>query len=180
MFRILLLNALLLSFFCASSQNSNCLRPVKHAIGSTGCHAYFNAQPDEVEESSMDDGAQVFTTSAVCNNVTYGILLVKFNTDVPLAERDTLLMSFMDVIKDMGNIVNSAGYGRGHRHDQNPDALGIIDYAEDASGHRWEIKGWVDGNYVAIMYIVLPEEGADELAPFNLRQLFLNGFRFPE
>ena len=50
----------------------------------------------------------------------------------------------------------------------------MIDYWEDKDGDRWAVKGWVDANRLAVMYIY----GKGDYPYLNAQQMFLDGFRF--
>ena len=48
-------------------------------------------------------------------------------------------------------------------------------YGEDADKEQYAIKGWVDENFIAVLYVSSMEE-----MNYNFQNLYLNGFRFPE
>lgn len=73
-------------------------------------------------------------------------------------------------------LIAYTGSGIGHTLESNPIAKGYIDYWEDAEGDSWAVKACIDGNYLTVMYIA----GDIDNMNFNLQQMFLNGFRFPE
>ena len=73
-------------------------------------------------------------------------------------------------------LIAFTGIGSGHTLESNPIAKGYIDYWEDVEGDKQAVKAWIDGNYLSVMYIA----GDIDNMNFNLQQMFLNGFRFPE
>ncbi len=48
-------------------------------------------------------------------------------------------------------------------------------YGVDEDEYNYAIKGWVDGDMIAVLYVFSLEE-----LNVNLQNLFLDGFRFPE
>lgn len=63
----------------------------------------------------------------------------------------------------------------GAPHGGRPHALGMIDYWEDRDGLSYSVKGWIDPNFLSVMYIY----GEGDYPSFNLQEMYLNGFRFP-
>ncbi len=156
-------------------------RFTKYQINETGRYAYFPEDPGIFEVEPSEDGSDVYTGEVLFvkdfQSCHYGIIMVDF-TDGMMDELDKeglegVLISYLDYLKQSFSITESTGYGKGHTLESNPDAVGVIDYWVDVDKTPWEIKGWIDKNTLAVMFIYgekLPEEGYQEM--------FLNGFRF--
>jgi hypothetical protein len=160
---------------------AQCIRPTKYPIGNSGFFAYFTSQPDNVDISTLDTGDIIFTTQATCGNVQTGIVCVKFGTDqADDAEvLQTQLENYIDIVKNMVGITESAGYGRGHIHPEDKSAYGIIDYCTDANSNNWAFKAWINTKAAAVLYFMYPPSAENQAqTSTNIQQLFLDGFRF--
>ncbi len=152
-------------------------RLTKYTIGDSGASAYFPSEP-EFELSYSEDSSKVYTGEVESDSFNFAAIVVQFKENIgndKVANED-LLIAYLDFMKAQFNITETAGYGKGHTMDSNPDAAGVIDYWEDAEGINYQVKGWVDDAFLALMIIY----GDSEYPIFNISQMFLNGFRFPE
>jgi hypothetical protein len=87
-----------------------------------------------------------------------------------------MITSYLDFLQGQFGITGAAGYGKGHTMETAPNAIGVIDYWEDAEGLQYAVKSWCDGDFLSVMILY----GAGEYPIFNAQEMFLNGFRFPE
>lgn len=151
----------------------------KVPISDSGSSAYFPEEMETFDLSYSEDSSEVYTGEINASDYLFGTITVKFATEITAEESmylDTLAINYLTYLRSIFNITSYAGIGSGHTLDSNPNAKGYIDYWEDAEGDNWAVKAWIDGNYLAVMYIV----GDIDNINFNVQQLFLNGFRFPE
>lgn len=150
----------------------------KYQIGNTGRFAYLPADPGDFEVAESEDGSNVYWGEAVFGEYFFAVIMVEFadvfqeNPDPE--EMEILLTVYMDYLQEQFEITSATGYGKGHTMESNPDALGIIDFWEDANETQYAVKGWIDKEVLAVLLLY----GPDEFPHFNARQLFLNGFRF--
>jgi hypothetical protein len=154
----------------------------KYQINNSGRYAYFPEDPGVFEVEPSEDGSDVYTADILFvdkhfRTSHYGTIMVDFPDNVfnesSKEQLEGLLIGYLDYLKQSFSITESTGYGKGHTLESNPDAIGVIDYWVDVDKTPWKIKGWVDKNTLAVMFIYgesLPEEGYQEM--------FLNGFRF--
>lgn len=173
--------SLILSLFSGFShaQDDDFTPPrfVKQPIENSGCYAYF---PEDVEMvfdvSYSPDSAKMYTGDFLSGNFHYSIIVVKLNdlTMEDAAEKEEMLVSYLDYLQESFSIVGAAGYGKGHTLESNPAAVGMIDYWEDEEGDQWSVKAWADESTMAVMFIY----GPTEYPSYTAGQLFLNGFRF--
>jgi hypothetical protein len=148
----------------------------KYQIEQTGCYCYLPADPGKFDEQHSDDGQLMYTKEVYVNDVTFGIIAVFLNESFAASSADdlkSLLVSYMDFLKQQFEITGAAGYGYGHTMDSNPKAQGIIDFWEDKDGKEYAVKGWIDNNALAFLYVK-----GKELPNYNVQSLFLNGFVF--
>lgn len=169
---LFILSFLLLISFLSYSQTVP--RFKKTEIMNSGCFAYFPETPANFELSKSEDSSFVYTASVEFDNYTYGIIAVKFKTPFngSISEHEDLLISYMDYLKTVFNVINALGYGKGHTSSFNLNASGIIDTWEDASKNTISIKGWIDDNFIGFMYL----KGKEEYPNINIKNIFLNGF----
>lgn len=157
--------------------NAQVPRFTKYPIGDSGAAAYFPAEPN-FDISYSEDSSRVFTADVEVDSFLFSIIAVEFKENLgdDIAVNETLLIAYLDYLQSAFEIVGAAGYGKGHTSEHNPKATGIIDYWKDTEGNSYQVKGWVDGGYLAVMII----SGPGDYPIFNVSQMYLNGFRFPE
>jgi hypothetical protein len=151
----------------------------KIPIGDSGSSAYFPEGIETFELSYSEDSSKVYTGETYSSDYLFGTITIKFAQPITADQEmyfDTLAISYLEYLRTVFEITSYAGIGSGHTLDSNPKAKGYIDYWEDSEGDKWAVKAWIDGNYLAIMYVV----GDIDNINFNVQQMFLNGFRFPE
>lgn len=159
------------------SQTSSIPRLEKVSIPECGCSVYMPKGTSMFNKAFSEDSSLVFTAEYITeDNFSFSAITVKFKESLgkDKTTNEEMLMMYMDYIKSQLKITASAGYGKGHTMEKYPDALGIIDYWEDSSGYQFAVKGWIDGEKLAILYIA----GTTEYPVFNLQQMYLDGFRF--
>ncbi|MCB9230381.1 MAG: hypothetical protein H6581_01855 [Bacteroidia bacterium] len=151
----------------------------KQPIGESGCKAYLPGTFSDFEVSKTEDGLPMYMGEYVENEITYGVILVDLSKGEFAEESKedllTLLTSYLDYLQSAFEITGAAGYGLGHTLDSNPNAQGVIDYWEDGDLLQYAVKGWVDHNALAVLFV-----SGKELPVYNVQEMFLNGFRFKE
>lgn len=151
-------------------------RFAKYPVAETGAFAYM---PKEVvfEPSESEDGSIVYTAETEFAGIKYMAVVVKLNENLgeePVVWED-LLISYMDFLREVIQIESWADPGKGHTLDSHPKAVGVINYGGNADGTEYAFKGWADDAMLAVLIV----EYKDEMN-YNVQQMFLNGFRFPE
>lgn len=164
----------LTAFFllCTSVVNSQALK--KYPLSTSGCSIY-NYCPITYKIDKSADSSQVYTGECKVGEVVYGVICVKLLNPVSnLIMAEDLLIAYLDYLKSSFDIRQAAGYGKGHRLNNNPDTRGILDYWEDAEKDAWKVKAWTDGKYIGVMYsyskLPLPESKVN---------VYLDSFRLP-
>lgn len=147
----------------------------KYAISNSGCYIYSYCE-STYDVKKSNDSSLVYTGECTVAEVTYGVICVKLLT--PLTEltlAEDVLIAYLDYLKSNFNIKKSAGYGKGHRLNNNENTRGIIDYREDADLDKWKIKAWTDGKYIGFLYAYSKKE-----LPETKVNVFLDSFRLPD
>ena len=109
------------------------------------------------------------------NEVHYCVICIKLLhplSDLNLAEQ--MLMEYMNYLKLNFEIKSSAGYGKGHRLNNNENTRGILDYWTDKDKNEWKVKGWTDGKFVGVLYGY-----SNKPLPEPKLNAFLESLRFP-
>ena len=146
----------------------------KVSISNTGCSLYTFC-PFQFEKQYSEDSSLLYVSECAKDEVSYGVICVKLvqpANDLDRAEES--MISYLDYLKSSFKILKSAGYGRGHRLNNNENTRGVIDYWEDADKNNWKIKAWTYGKFIGVLY----GYSAKELNETKLN-IFLEGFRFP-
>ena len=161
-----------LSFLCTFTGFTQSLK--KYPIGNSGCSLYIYCEPKFTVEKSTDSSL-VYTGECVKDDISYGIVCVKLLNPVSdLTMAEDLVISYLDYLKENFNIINAAGYGKGHRLNNKENTRGILDYWEDKDKDKWKIKAWTDGKFIGFMYAYSKKE-----LPEAKVNVFLDSFRLP-
>ncbi|MFN8289699.1 MAG: hypothetical protein U0U70_05560 [Chitinophagaceae bacterium] len=146
----------------------------KVPVGKSGCAVYTYCEL-RIEEAKSEDSSTVYTGECVKDQVTYGVICVKLLTPPEnLVMAEDLLIAYLDYLKTSFSITKSAGYGKGHRLNNNENTRGVLDYWEDADKNNWKIKAWTDGKFIGVLYAYSLKE-----LPEQKVNLFLDSFRLP-
>lgn len=146
----------------------------KYPVSNSGCSVYMYCTP-KFEVSKSQDSSLVYTAECVAAEITYGVICVKLLN--PVADpnmAEDLLLAYADHLRGSFDIVSAAGYGKGHRLNNNEKTRGILDYWQDKDKNNWKIKAWTDGKYIGFLYAYSKKE-----LPETRINLFLDGFRLP-
>ena len=170
---------LIITAFCllaiAPSFSQNVPRLQKYEVGG-GAKAYLPAPPDSITRNLSEDGSVVYTCEVPWDGFIFSVIMVQFKDEVDVGSQEELLISYLDYLKGQFKVSESAGYGKGHVMDSHPPAKAVIDYWAGEDKTQYQLKGWIDSTTLAVMIIY----GKKEYPIFNVAQLFLNGFRFPD
>jgi hypothetical protein len=161
-------------FFLISIIGSNAQSLKKYAVSNSGCSLYSYCDTKFKMEKS-EDSSSVYTGECTKDEISYGIICVKLLNPVHiLTMAEDLLISYADYLKKSFEITKAAGYGKGHRLNNDENTRGILDYWEDKDLEKWKIKAWTDGNYIGFMYVYSKKE-----LPEAKVNAFLDSFRLP-
>lgn len=148
----------------------------KYPVANTGCSVYMFCDPKRFTADIDDDSSNVYTSECFVGEVKYGVMLIELRKPIAsIAKAEDELLERLDFLKADFSVTDSAGYGRGHRLNQNENTRGVIDYWKDSEGNNWKIKAWTDLKFVAILYALSKTE-----LPEQRVSVFLEGIRFKE
>jgi hypothetical protein len=153
-------------------------RLAKYEIAKTGCKVYLPGDPGEFELTLSEDQSEVYTAEVVKDDYSFAVIVVKFNEPIgdDLDSKNDMMTSYLDFLQKQFAITGAAGYGLGHTLESAAKAAGVIDYWEDSDGLHYAVKSWCDGDFLAVLMLYGPED----YPIFNVQEMYLNGFRFPE
>lgn len=162
-------------FLLLASTTSTAQNLKKYPIGNSGC-SFYNYCESKFKLDYSSDSSKVYTGECKIGDVTYGVICVTLlNPVIDLVAAEDLMIAYVDYLKSSFSIEKSAGYGKGHRLNNNEDTRGILDYWEDSENDKWKIKAWTDGRYIGFMYAYSSKD-----IPEQKVNIFLDGFRLPE
>jgi hypothetical protein len=125
----------------------------KRTIGDTGCSVMLDANA-AITYTEFDNGDHLYMSSFNTDSVTYGFVLMDLKNKLNNPEEaEYLLGDLMLDLKKASDIQHSFGLDRGLKHPVTECVSGIIDYWQDKDGIDWKIKGWTNGNCMAVMYV---------------------------
>ncbi|HBS88727.1 MAG: hypothetical protein A2W91_18975 [Bacteroidetes bacterium GWF2_38_335] len=153
-------------------------RFAKYPVSTSGCYAYFPADPGSFELQKSEDSLNMYIGEVNFGGAFYSMILVDLGNafaESGKEELDGLLTQYLDYLQTQLNITGAAGYGMGHTLESNPNATGVIDFWEDAELYQYDVKAWADNHFLAVLMVYSLEE-----VNYNYKSMFLNGFRFPE
>ena len=161
-----------LSLLTALSSFSQSLKKI--AIGNSGCSLYSYC-PLKIEMAPSKDSSIIYTGECVSEAVSYGVICVKLlHPRTDLSQAEELMVAYLDYLKASFDITSAAGYGKGHRLNNNENTRGILDYWEDKERNKWKVKAWTDGKFIGVMYVFSKKE-----LPESKVNVFLDSFRLP-
>jgi len=163
---------LLATFFVSTLLSAQSFK--KYPVSNSGCFMYSYCEP-KYDIDYSEDSSKVYTGECKSGDVTYGVICIKLLRSVDdLNTAEDLMISYVDYLKESFEIKKAAGYGKGHRLNNNEATRGILDYWEDKDKDKWKIKSWTDGNFIGFMYAYSAKE-----LPEQKVNVFLDSFRFP-
>ena len=176
-FQVVLL-ILCFGFVRSSFSQTAVPRMQKTRIGHSSCMAYLPSKDTTcvMEEQSSPDGSKVYSMDVRYGGYSFSVIAVELK-DLTLnqwEEKDQLLSSYLDYLKEEFQIRKAVGYGKGHRMEDDAQAAGMIDFWEDENGEQWAVKGWAGKNQLGILML----HGKKEYPYLSVQNMFLNGFRF--
>lgn len=147
-----------------------------YQINETGYSALFPANPGKAEVSLSDNELYVYASEVEFAGVRYGLVMIPLENNFINSEKEVLesvLISYMNFLKLSFDITSSIGFIKEQRHPRNERATGILDFWEDEKKAQWAVKGWIDNDVLAILY-VNSQNPSSMPVPYG----FLDGFAF--
>jgi hypothetical protein len=145
----------------------------KYTLPRTGCTVLllptFNHQTLFTSENEL-----LHYANCTEGNIHFGVLCAELNKPLSYFEAEEKLVRFADGVRAGLNIPHNTGISTGHTLRNEKNTLGIIDFWQDRKGIDWKVKGYINGRYMAVLYVKNINEG-DSLK----QEAFLDSFEFP-
>ncbi len=161
--------------FLTYSHNSDVPRFTKSKIGNSDCYAYFPTQNPIINVSYSEDSSAIYTYEEYIGNHTFSLIQVDFSEAInDSLEQQTILISYLEYLKQQFDIAQYAGYGYGHSLESNPKTHGVIDYWEDSNKTQFAVKAWANSKHITVFFIF----GKEEYPYLTVSDLFFDGIRY--
>ena len=142
-----------------------------HSIGDTGCSALLLSGND-IDMTWTASGDQLHCTEFTENKVTYGIICIKLQQEYEMDEAIALLKNYINKLKGPFYILHNIGLKNSVDWNSTTSRV-FVDYWQDAYQKDWKLKGYTDGNVMAVLYVKNISEVTVEK-----QDLFLDSFHF--
>lgn len=168
--------ALVLSWVFAVQIQAQVPRFQKYTVGTKGTTVYFPGAMSESDfgTSYSSDSSRVITGEKLAvDSLNYAMILVELTEPLTEEDMEEVLTNYMDYLKEQFGVTGAAGYGKGHTSEKNPGAKGVIDFWEDAEENKYDVSGWVNSNFIAVMLVYGQKE-----TNYNISKMFRDGIEF--
>ena len=137
------------TFFLSLSRKSPLLR--KYFIGNTGCSVYLFGEPAIAETTRTKDNDVMHVVKCFSGPISYGVICIDLhNPFVNGAEAGKTLVNFMNSLHQPFSILHQTGM---EEKTVNDGDLTITDYWQDKGNRDWKVKGWTNGQVVAVLFV---------------------------
>jgi hypothetical protein len=121
-------------------------------IEKTGCSVLQIAPWNQFESSRTPSGDELYFNECVEDKVTYGIICIQLNQPYIIEVAETLLSHYIGKLRKPFKIKHHIGI----QHDfdwNNESTKAVVDYWQDIHGKDWKVKGYTNGEIMAILYV---------------------------
>lgn len=165
-----------LVFFLATSfvLRLSSSRNVKtNVIGNTGCSSLFYSR-GQSDSCITPDGDRLYCSKFSENKVSYGLICVQFSESYEMNKAVQLLTHYINKLKTSFRVLHDTGIQKDV--DWNSEySTALVDYWQDAEKKDWKVKGYTNGDVMAVLYVKNISE-----ADVKKQDIFLDSFHFGE
>lgn len=125
-------------------------KPKRTFIGDTNCSVLFS--PDATFDfSRSEEGDQLYFAEHTDKAITYGVLCAHIHSRLPLDEAGDVMTTYLNRLRKPFN----APYNTGVNLCENrvSDCVTMVDYWQDEDNLDWKVKGYTDGQTIAVLYV---------------------------
>ena len=123
------------------------------------------------ESSLSENGDITYFAESNDKGVTYGVICIQLaDTNHPMAEAEILLTKFMNSLHIPFKIEHNSG---AQFSAETTGQTSITDYWQDKNKADWKVKGFTNGEVIAVLYV----KNISDTAVSKI-DAFLDGFRF--
>jgi hypothetical protein len=127
-------------------------KPKKIRIGDTNCSVLFS--PDAVfDYTRSDDGDELYFAEYTEKEVSYGVLCARISSKVPLDEARDIMDSYLTRLHKPFHALYNTGIDLCQPFSPETDCIQMVDYWQDEDEMDWKVKGYTDGQIIAVLYV---------------------------
>lgn len=124
----------------------------KEFIEETGFSVMQLSPYPEYSTSKTSCGDELYFNESIEDETTYGIICIHLNKPYDIGTAETLLTHYINKLKKPFHIRHNVGIQSDF--DWNHESTkAVCDYWQDAKGKDWKIKGYTNGEIMAILYV---------------------------
>ena len=121
-------------------------------IGDTNCSVNFS--PDAVFDfTESEEGDQLYFAEYTEKNVSYGVLCAKVHSTLPLEEAQEVMGTYLNRLRKPFNALYNTGVDLCQTWDKDDTSIKMVDYWQDEDNLDWKVKGYTDGEFIAVLYV---------------------------
>lgn len=125
-------------------------KPRRTFIGDTNCSVLFS--PDATFDlSRSDEGDQLYFAEHTDKDITYGVLCASIHSRLTLEEAGEVMTTYLNRLRKPFNAPYNTGVNRCENWVN--DCVTMVDYWQDADNLDWKVKGYTDGQTIAVLYV---------------------------
>ncbi len=127
-------------------------KPRKTIIGDTHCSVLF---PSEAvfEFTQSDEGDQLYFSEYTSQNVSYGVVCGRLNSKLALEEAQDVMTVYLNRLRRPFQALYNTGIDLCRDWNHSKDWVKMVDYWQDENNLDWKVKGYTDGQIVAVLYV---------------------------
>jgi len=141
------------------------------AIGDTGCSIQFTNA--DFEKTLTSSGEDLFFNEYISSRITYGAICIRMKQRYSLEQAAGMLGEYINKLRGPFYIFHSVGHEAAADWNHAGSAS-LVDYWQDAVGVDCKVKGYTDGQFLAVLYVKNIGE-----ADVTKVDAFLDSFHFP-
>ena len=127
-------------------------KPRKIRIGDTHCSVLFS--PDaEFDYTKSEDGDEMYFAEYTEKEVSYGVLCARIASPLPLDEARDVMDSYLERLHKPFHALYNTGIDLCQPLDTERNCIKMVDYWQDEDEMDWKVKGYTDGQTIAVLYV---------------------------
>lgn len=127
-------------------------KPRKTFIGDTNCSVHFS--PDAVFDfTQSEEGDQLYFAEYTEKSVGYGVLCARVHSILPLDEAQDVMNSYLNRLRKPFNALYNTGVDLCQTWNKEDGSIQMVDYWQDEDNLDWKVKGYTNGEIIAVLYV---------------------------
>ena len=127
-------------------------KPRRTIIGDTNCSVVFS--PEAVFDfTESEDGDQLYFAEHIEKNSSYGVLCARVGSRLPLEEAQEVMTTYINRLRRPFHALYSTGIDLCQNRSQDSHCIKMVDYWQDEDNFDWKVKGYTDGEVIAVLYV---------------------------